>query len=77
MSRIIICDRCHKEIREDPDRDDFIGYVAINCRHPRTGDLVHDNPFEKMDFCNDCMAAITYFVQHPCECEKILEGGEG
>ena len=56
MSRIIKCDRCGGEV--DPRR---IGYVSILERGP-DGELIGKNPFDDMDFCENCMEQIAAFV---------------
>ena len=56
MSRIIKCDRCGGEV--NPKK---IGYVSIMQR-AETGDLKGDNPFENMDFCENCMTMIADFI---------------
>lgn len=66
MSRIIRCDRCRKDIKSGK-----IGYIAQSWRHVETDDLIDGNPFEHMDFCEDCMAAVREYVLKPCQCEKI------
>lgn len=70
MSRIIRCDRCHKDI--DINKGG-VGYIAWNWRHIETDDLIDGNPFEHMDFCEGCMAAVKQFVMEPCACERIPE----
>lgn len=56
MSRVIKCDRCGGEIS-----DGKIGYISMMER--KDGDqLVGDNPFESMDFCEGCMELIKGFV---------------
>lgn len=68
MSRVIKCDRCGKEI--DPKR---IGYVSVMER--KDGDeLTGKNPFEKMDFCVECMDLITKFITNETP-ERKLSGG--
>lgn len=56
MSKVIKCDRCGAEIEEGN-----LGYVSMLKRDPE-GDLCGDNPFEKMDFCPDCMDKIAKYV---------------
>lgn len=56
MSRVIKCDRCGHEV--DPKK---IGYVSIMQRS-EAGDLKGDNPFENMDFCENCMTLIADFI---------------
>lgn len=56
MSRVIKCDRCGAEIEEGN-----LGYVSM-LKRGEGGDLCGDNPFEKMDFCPDCMDKIAQFV---------------
>lgn len=57
MSRIIRCDRCHKDIKTD-----VVGYIAWNRRDVITDDLILGNPFEHMDFCEKCMNEIKDFI---------------
>ena len=58
MSRIIKCDRCGGEV--NPKK---IGYVSMMER--KDGDqLVGENPFEQMDFCEGCMKLIKEFVSN-------------
>lgn len=68
MSRIIRCDRCHKDIVGGG-----VGYIAWNWRDIATDDLIDGNPFEHMDFCEECMAAVKTYVTEPCPCEKVPE----
>ena len=58
--RIIECDRCHKRI----EGKDEIGYVALDWRSVKTGDLAGENTLDSWDFCDECMKEITDFVQH-------------
>lgn len=58
--RIIECDRCHKRI----EGKDEIGYVALDWRSVKTGDLAGANTLDSWDFCDECMKEITDFVQH-------------
>ena len=58
--RIIECDRCHRRI----ESKDEVGYVALDWRSVKTGDLAGSNTLDSWDFCDECMSAITDFVQH-------------
>lgn len=49
--RKIICDRCGAEI----GKGERIGYLAANWRMAKDGTLMKDNPYEDMDFCEQCM----------------------
>ena len=72
MSRIIKCDRCGGEV--NPKK---IGYVSIMQR-AETGDLKGDNPFENMDFCQECMELIGKFVSNePATREKTPRAAAG
>lgn len=71
MSRVIKCDRCGGEV--DPKR---IGYVSLMER--KDGDeLSGENPFEKMDFCPDCMQLIAEFITNetPKRTPRAPRGG--
>ena len=71
MSRIIKCDRCGGEV--DPKR---IGYVSISERGP-DGELIGKNPFNDMDFCENCMEHIAAFVtKEPATREAKTRKGE-
>ncbi len=59
--RVIRCDRCLREIH--PAQVNRIGYVAINWRTIETDDLEDGNPFERCDFCPDCMKEIEEFIR--------------
>ena len=59
--RVIRCDRCLREIH--PAQVNRIGYVAINWRIIETDDLEDGNPFERCDFCPDCMKEIEEFIR--------------
>lgn len=56
--RVIICDRCRKEI---PDGTK-IGYVAAYWRQTHARDLAQPNPYEKWDLCEDCMKKIALLI---------------
>lgn len=58
--RIIECDRCHKRI----ENKDEVGYVALDWKSIKTGDLAGASTFDNWDLCDDCMKKITDFVQH-------------
>lgn len=71
MSRVIKCDRCGGEV--DPKH---IGYVSLLER--KDGDeLSGENPFEKMDFCPDCMQLIAEFITNetPKRTPRAPRGG--
>lgn len=72
MSRIIKCDRCGGEIEEG-----HIGYVSMMQRSI-DGELCGDNPFENMDFCQECMELIGKFVSNePATREKTPRAAAG
>lgn len=58
MSRKIICDRCGAEITSRPK----LGYIALNYRDPKSGDLLDNNILEESDFCETCMHEITEYI---------------
>ncbi len=59
--RIIRCDRCGKEM---PWKDtDNVGHVALRWKDIRTDELVGLNPYEDVEFCDDCMRAISDFIE--------------
>lgn len=70
--RLIKCDRCGAEI--DQERG-TVGYISIGAQDIKTGDVSDDNPFEHMDFCDDCMKAIHEFITDPKggKFERILD----
>lgn len=53
--RIIICDRCKKELPKDIDN---AGYVSLGLRDVRTGESSEIKEFENWDLCESCMDAI-------------------
>ena len=55
--RKIICDRCGAEITGDR-----IGYVAVNWRATSDNSLMQNNPYECMDFCEECMKDIANVI---------------
>ena len=57
--RKIICDRCGAEITGDR-----IGYVAVSWRAASDDSLMHDNPYEHMDFCEHCMNVIVACIDN-------------
>ena len=57
--RIIKCDRCGREIPQGTK----IGYVAVNWRAPSDDSFMLDNPYEHMDFCQDCMKDIVTVIE--------------
>ena len=59
MSRVIRCDRCGKDV--DPDAVGRISTVfASESLAPSDTSA---NPFDKMDYCEDCMNEITAFIK--------------
>ena len=59
--RIIRCDRCGKEM---PWKDtDNVGHVALRWKDIRTDELAGLNPYEDVEFCDDCMRAISDFIE--------------
>ena len=57
--RIIECDRCHKRI----ESKDEVGYVALDWRSVKSGDLAGANTLDSWDFCDECMQEIEEFVR--------------
>lgn len=62
----IYCNRCSKEL----DRNNKIGYIALNYRQSYQGDFIGDNQYEDMDFCTECMDDLKAFLaespeEHP------------
>ncbi len=55
----IFCDRCGKDIT----RCNRIGYIALNSRDQKEGDLKEDNEFERNHYCNNCMSQIREFIK--------------
>ena len=68
--RIIECDRCHKRI----ESKDEVGYVALDWRSVKSGDLAGANTLDNWDFCDECMKEITDFVQHIRPAVQVPEG---
>jgi hypothetical protein len=58
--RIIECDRCHKRISNDTEKT---GYVNLDMRDVRTGDLDGSREFDLWDLCEECMKEIRDFVK--------------
>lgn len=58
--RVIICDRCKKELPKDIDN---AGYVSLGLRDVRTGESSEIKEFENWDLCESCMNAILDCVQ--------------
>lgn len=56
--RKIICDRCGTEI----EKGARIGYLAVNWRMAKDGTLMLNNPYEDMDFCEECMRDIVSVI---------------
>lgn len=55
----IFCDRCGKDIT----RCNRIGYIALNSRDQKEGDLKEENEFEKNHYCSNCMSQIREFIK--------------
>ena len=53
--RLIICDRCKKELPKDIDN---AGYVSLGLRDVRTGESSEIKEFSNWDLCESCMDAI-------------------
>lgn len=68
--RIIECDRCHKRI----ESKDEVGYVALDWRSVKSGDLAGANTLDSWDFCDECMKEITDFVQHMRPAVQVPDG---
>lgn len=68
--RLIECDRCHKRI----ESKDEVGYVALDWRSVKSGDLAGSNTLDSWDFCDECMKEITDFVQHMRPAAQIPQG---
>ena len=58
--RIIECDRCHKRFNKDARKT---GYVNLDQRDIRTGELDGNHEFCEWDLCDDCMKLIRDFVR--------------
>lgn len=56
--RKIICDRCGADITAA----EKTGYISMNWRAARGGDLVSKNPYEDCDFCQACMEDIVKVI---------------
>ena len=64
MSRIMYvkCDRCGKEFV--PDAQHKVGWIGMTWRIPETDDLESGvTPYEHCDFCENCMKAISDFIE--------------
>lgn len=57
------CDRCGKELKEYPGELFMTGYVAVNFREGYDGSMLDSNPFERSNFCRDCIAEISDFIR--------------
>ena len=66
----IFCDRCGKEIT----KCNRIGYIALNSKDQKEGDLAEDNEFEKNAYCSKCMSQIRAFIK--AQPEESSEDGE-
>lgn len=78
--RVIICDRCKKELPKDIDN---AGYVSLGLRDVRTGESSEIKEFENWDLCESCMDAILDCVQmiQPVKhskpmAESLIQGSE-
>lgn len=58
--RIIECDRCHKRFNKDAKKT---GYVNLDQRDIKTGELEGNQEFDDWDVCDDCMQKIRDFVK--------------
>ena len=58
--RVIECDRCHKRINKDARKT---GYINLDQRDIRTGELDGNHEFDEWDLCDDCMKLIRDFVR--------------
>ena len=58
--RIIECDRCHKRFNKDAKKT---GYVNLDQRDIKTGELEGNREFDDWDVCDDCMQKIREFVR--------------
>ena len=58
--RIIECDRCHKRINKDARKT---GYINLDQRDIKTGELEGNRDFDEWDLCDDCMKLISDFVR--------------
>lgn len=64
MSRIMYvkCDRCGKQFV--PDAQHKVGWIGMTWRIPETDDLESGvTPYEHCDFCENCMKAISDFIE--------------
>lgn len=57
--RKIICDRCGAEITGER-----IGYIAVNWQEVKHATLMQSNPYERYDFCENCMAEIKAVIDN-------------
>ena len=58
--RIIECDRCHKRFNKDTKKT---GYINLDQRDIKTGELEGNREFDEWDLCDDCMKLIRDFVR--------------
>ena len=58
--RIIECDRCHKRFNKDAKKT---GYINLDQRDIKTGELEGNREFDEWDLCDDCMKLIRDFVR--------------
>lgn len=59
--RIIECDRCHKRFNKDAKKT---GYVNLDQRDIKTGDLDGDSEFINWDLCGECTQKIRDFIRN-------------
>lgn len=73
--RVIECDRCHKRINKDARKT---GYINLNQRDIKTGELEGNREFDDWDLCDDCMQKIRDFVRMmpTKESSKVPDGFE-
>ena len=73
--RLIECDRCHKRINKDARKT---GYINLDQRDIRTGELDGNREFDDWDLCDDCMQKIRDFVRMmpTKESSKVPDGFE-
>lgn len=68
--RIIKCDRCGAEI---PGDQDTVGFVGVELKDIRTGDLLGDNPFDSWDLCDQCFVDIQTYIRMKPRKQKFEE----
>ena len=65
--RIIECDRCHKRFNKDAKKT---GYVNLDKRDIKTGELDGNREFDDWDLCDDCMDKIRDFMRPAVKQER-------